>query len=185
MTFYHGTYRLFDKFDLSHILEGDGKVKFGYGVYLTSEYKSAAHYAGVNPSATSFYVYTVEIPQITDTNHISFKEPVHPDIIKSVECKLGKKIPEKVLYDGKLFRKYLSKELTGKLDVDGEKVASEFLYGIGVEYICWPYSWKSPALGKNVAVLNAGDIKITRIEQVELDSKKQLVPDSIRIIKEL
>ena len=27
-TFYHGTARLFDKFDLSHALEGDGKVKF-------------------------------------------------------------------------------------------------------------------------------------------------------------
>ena len=27
-TYYHGTARLFDKFDLSHALEGDGKVKF-------------------------------------------------------------------------------------------------------------------------------------------------------------
>lgn len=43
-TFYHGSSALFDKFDLAHVLEGDGKVKFGYGVYLTSSFKSAAHY---------------------------------------------------------------------------------------------------------------------------------------------
>lgn len=30
--FYHGSGVLFDDFDLSHALEGDGKVKFGYGV---------------------------------------------------------------------------------------------------------------------------------------------------------
>lgn len=42
-TFYHGSTRLFDSFDLSHALEGDGKIKFGYGVYVTSSYDSAAH----------------------------------------------------------------------------------------------------------------------------------------------
>lgn len=31
-TFYHGSATLFNRFDLSHILEGDGKVKFEYGV---------------------------------------------------------------------------------------------------------------------------------------------------------
>ena len=39
--FYHGSSVLFNRFDLSHVLEGDGKVKFGYGVYLTSSFKSA------------------------------------------------------------------------------------------------------------------------------------------------
>ena len=58
-TFYHGSSSLFKEFDLSHILEGDGKVKFGYGVYVTSQYRSAAHYAGANPVAKKFYVYTV------------------------------------------------------------------------------------------------------------------------------
>lgn len=44
-TFYHGTSVLFDKFDLSHALEGDGKAKFGFGTYVTEVYTSAAHYA--------------------------------------------------------------------------------------------------------------------------------------------
>ena len=43
MIFYHGSSVLFPKFDLSHV-EGDGKVKFGYGVYLTSSFKSVANY---------------------------------------------------------------------------------------------------------------------------------------------
>lgn len=44
-TFYHGSSVLFKEFDLTHALEGDGKVKIGYGVYLTSRYERAAHYA--------------------------------------------------------------------------------------------------------------------------------------------
>ncbi len=54
--FYHGSAALFDRFDLTHVLEGDGKVKFGYGIYLTSSFKSAAHYSGVNKEGTLHYV---------------------------------------------------------------------------------------------------------------------------------
>lgn len=43
--FYHGSSVLFDTYDLSHALEGDGKVKFGWGVYVTEKYSTAAHYA--------------------------------------------------------------------------------------------------------------------------------------------
>ena len=70
--FYHGSSVLFSKFDLAHALEGDGKVKFGYGVYLTSSFKSAAHYSGANKSATTHYVYTVEVPELTEDNHRQF-----------------------------------------------------------------------------------------------------------------
>ena len=69
--FYHGSSVLFSKFDLSHALEGDGKVKFGYGVYLTSSFKSAAHYSETKSRpATTHYVYTVEIPDFTGDNHM-------------------------------------------------------------------------------------------------------------------
>ena len=96
MIFYHGSSVLFPKFDLSHALEGDGKVKFGYGVYLTSSFKSAAHYSETKSRpATSHYVYTVEVPDLTDDNHIDFKKPVHSKIIKRTEQELGYTIPEK------------------------------------------------------------------------------------------
>ena len=176
--FYHGSSVLFDRFDLSHVLEGDGKVKFGYGVYLTSSFKSAAHYSGVNKSATTHFVYTVEIPELTDDNHIDFKKPVHLDIVKEAEQKLGHTIPQKFTLDGKDFRKYLAKILGGGSDVQSEKLASEFLNCIGVEFITWPYSWKNPDLGLNVAVVDDKKVKILKVHQVELDNKEQLIPGS-------
>ena len=35
---------MFDTFDLSRALEGDGMVNFGFGVCVTSKYESAVHY---------------------------------------------------------------------------------------------------------------------------------------------
>ena len=178
-TFYHGTSSLFSEFDLSHALEGDGKVKFGYGVYLTSSFKSAAHYSETKSRpATTHYVYTVEIPDLTDDNHIDFKKPVHPEIIKRAEQELGYTIPEKFTLDGKDFRKYLAKKLGDGTDIQSEKMASEFLNKIGVEFITWPYNWKNPDLGLNVAVLDENKVKIIKIHQVELDQKKQLIQGS-------
>lgn len=176
--FYHGSSALFRKFDLSHILEGDGKIKFGYGVYLTSSFRSAAHYSGANPSASAHYVYTVEVPDITLTNHIAFKQPVHRSIIARAEEILGHNIPEKATADGKEFRKYLAKTLGGGTDTNSEKLASEFLCRIGVGFITWPYAWRNPSLGMNIAVLDDTKAKITAIHRVELDPKKQLVEGS-------
>lgn len=181
--FYHGSSVLFHRFDLSHVLEDDGKVKFGYGVYLTSNFKSAAHYSGANKTATTHFVYTIEVPELTEDNHIDFKKSVHPDIIKRAELKLGAPVPQKITLDGKDFRKYLAKVLGGGSDVRSEKLASEFLNCIGVEFITWPYNWKNPSLGTNRAVLDDRQVKIVRVDQVQLDSKKQLIEGSQTEIK--
>ena len=189
--YFHGSSALFTKFDLTHVLTGASKVKFGYGVYLTSNFKSAAHYSGANKDAVTHYVYTVEIPEITEDNHIAFKQPVNPAIVKRAENNLGFSIPEKVTLDGKDFRKFLAKNFEEKLNLapfgeidkstyqlQGEKLASEFLTTIGVNFIIWPYSWKNPALGINVAVLDENNIKIIKVDQVELDAKQQLIAGS-------
>lgn len=42
---YHGTGASFDKFDLSHALEGEGSETFGHGVYVTSSRKIGREYA--------------------------------------------------------------------------------------------------------------------------------------------
>lgn len=42
---YHGTGASFDKFDLSHALEGEGSVTFGHGVYVTNSSKIGREYA--------------------------------------------------------------------------------------------------------------------------------------------
>lgn len=177
-TFYHGSPALFKELDLSHTLEGDGKVKFGYGVYVTSQYRSAAHYAGANPAAKKFYVYTVEIPDIREDNYIAFKKAVKPAVVNRAEQKIGEAIPVDMTRDGKDFRKYIAKRLTGKIDLEGEKAASSFLLDLGVEFIIWPYCWKNPQLGTNRVVLNNRHIKIVRVDEVELDAKKQLIEGS-------
>ena len=181
--FYHGSSVLFSEFDLAHALEGDGKVKFGFGVYITSHYRSAAHYAGANPNSTQFYVYTVEVPDKREDNYIAFKEPVNLTILHKAAEKLGELIPDKFSLDGKDFRKYLAKKLTGRVDLEGEKAASAFLLSIGVDFIEWPYNWKNPSLGTNRAVLNDRQVKIVRIDQVQLDNKKQLIEGSQTEIK--
>ena len=180
--FYHGSSVLFNKFDLTHALEGDGKIKFGYGVYITSHFRSAAHYAGANCHANKHYVYSVEVPSLKEDNYIAFKEIVHPKIVKRIEDELGCIIPDKVKSDGKDFRKYLAKTLTGKVDLNGEKAASELLDKVGVDFIVWPYNWKNPTLGTNRAVLNDCKVRIIKIEEIELDKKKQLINGSEHVI---
>ena len=182
-TFYHGSPALFNAFDLSHALEGDGKMKFGFGVYFSSVYRSAAHYSAAGMHVFEGYVYTVEIPDIHADNHIDFKQPVHPAILARAARALAaagypSDIPEPITADGKLFRKHLAKLFSGKVDLVGERAASEFLDGIGVDYACWPYNWKNPSLGTNCAVFNTDKISIVRVDHVQLDERQRLVPGS-------
>ena len=200
MQFYHGSSaEPFDRFSLDHALEGDGKVKFGWGVYVTEKYTTAAHYAfnKHRPENKDFYVYTVEIPDRTADNCLSLLKgvPVAESIVKRVAAKLGEPVPAEAQQEGIPFRKWLANKLTGedtpvkkmidKATVEGEKAASEFLSGLGVDLIEWPYNWKKPEAEKNMAVLDDRKVRIIRIEKVELDEKgHQLVEGSQKTIKE-
>ena len=200
MQFYHGSSaEPFDRFSLDHALEGDGKVKFGWGVYVTEKYSTAAHYAfnKHRPENKDFYVYTVVIPDRTPDNCLSLLKgvPVAESIVKRVEAKLGEAVPEEAKVEGIPFRKYLANKLTGedkpvkkmidKATVEGEKAASEFLSSLGVDLIEWPYNWQKPEAEKNMAVLDDRNVRIIRIEKVELDPKgHQLIEGSRQVIKE-
>ena len=200
MQFFHGSSaEPFDRFSLDHALEGDGKVKFGWGVYVTEKYSTAAHYAfnKHRPENKDFYVYTVEIPDRTPDNCLSLLKgvPVAESIVNRVEAKLGETIPAEAKVEGIPFRKYLANKLTGedkpvkkmidKATVEGERAASEFLSSLGVDLIEWPYNWQKPEAEKNMAVLDDRNVRIVRIERVELDPKgHQLISGSERTIKE-
>ena len=200
MRFYHGSSaEPFDRFSLDHALEGDGKVKFGWGVYVTEKYSTAAHYAfnKHRPENKDLYVYTVEIPDRTPDNCLSLLKgvPVAESIVNRVEAKLGETIPAEAKVEGIPFRKYLANKLTGedkpvkkmidKATVEGERAASEFLSSMGVDLIEWPYNWQKPEAEKNMAVLDDRNVRIVRIERVELDPKEhQLIEGSQQIIKE-
>ena len=198
--FYHGSSVLFDSFDLSHAREGDGKAKFGYGVYVTEEYGSAAHYAHnkSRPENTDYYVYTVEIPEKTGDNCLPlFKMvPVPAFIVERTEAKLGEALPPEAKVEGIPFRKYLGNVLTGnrktvrqmtdKASFEAEVAAAAFLRSIGIELIEWPQgSWTHPKKS-NMAVLDDTKVRIVRIDKVDLDPKKKykLVKGSERLVKQ-
>ena len=193
--FYHGSCYLFDKFSSAFIGLGEGKSKFGYGIYITSSYKTAALYAAKAAKVNgkeSCYVYTVEVPQLTDDNHIFSCKPINADVVLRVEKEIGEVIPDEVKTAGKLFRKYLGNLLTGqratikkmmsKADGMAESAVAQFLNKIGIVYLAWPLSQAKPDGDTNRAVLNATDISIVKIEQVEIDAKNKLIEGTEREI---
>lgn len=194
--YYHGSGKLFDRFDLSHALEGDGKVKFGYGVYVTSKYASAAHYAGEGEQTGHYYVYSVEIPEPTADNSLDYRidaGAVNPDIVRRTEERLGEAIPKEATLLGKEFRKYIAnvvtdnrktvKQMIAKASVEAEKAAAKFFESIGVLLYIWPTNWKNPEKGLNIAVVNDALVTITKIDEVALDNKQQLIEGSQKTIK--
>lgn len=196
-TFYHGTQKLFDKFDMSHAKEGTG-LKFGFGVYVTQKYESAAHYTVIRGETVSddkaYYVYTVDVPEQTDDNYLFSCRPVNPVIVKRAEDRLGETIPQEVTALGKSFRKYIgnralgrtgtAKKLSGAADFDAEKAAAEFLLTIGVVMLIWPQSQCNPDGLQNRAILDDAAVSIRKIERIKLDEKVQLVPGSQTTVKE-
>lgn len=187
--FYHGSSVKFDTFNLGHALEGDGKVKFGYGVYVTEKFASAAHYAynEMRPENKTYYVYTVEIPSLTEDNHLFSCRKVAASVVRRTEEKLGETIPEEVCEKGKYFRKYVGnkvlnrkgtvKQLMGKADLEAEIAAAQFFNDI-IDFFVWPQSQSKPDGLTNRAVISADKVRIVKIQTVELDSKFQLIEGS-------
>lgn len=190
---YHGTWALFDRFDPSHILQGQGHFKFGVGAYLSDRYSSAAHYSGktANPD---HYVYTVEIPDLTADNHLTSAKPVPPAIVERTSAKLGIAVPAEVCEKGKLFRKWLGntligegntlKQKMGSASLEAEKAASAFLPKIGVVLLVWPTSQNKPDEDLNYALLDYEAFHILQVDQVDLTPapKSALVEGSQRIV---
>ena len=192
MIVYHGTTSKFDHFDLAHLGEGEGKSKFGVGHYASTVYATAALYAGKCKGRTK-YVYTLEVPDLTDSNHIVSAKPPHKSIIEKAEEHIGQ-IPDEAKSSGKAFRKYIGnhllgnkgtvKKMTGSLSTEGEIKVSKFLYEIGVLYLVWAQSQACPDNGQiNVAILDDSIIEIKKIEKVKLDEKGKYIDGSNQLVK--
>ena len=194
--FYHGTCRLFQEFSLSFLGQGEGKSQFGQGINVTSSYATAALYASKAGKANGVddcYVYTVEIPSMTDDNHVFSCRPVHEAIIQRTEQVLGERIPDEVKEAGKLFRKYLGNLLTGErrkvsrmiasANAEAEDKAVELLDSLGIVFLAWPHAQSKPDGDTNRALLNQKYIKILKIEQVDVDPKNNYIEGSAREIK--
>lgn len=204
--FYHGSTKLFTKFNLDYALGGTGKVKFGFGVYLTSNFASAANYSKIKNGEIDekHYVYTVKSISKNRLNYISFVERVHPLIVAKAEAILGESIPVVYTENGNFFRKYIGIRLTKdasvwkklvmltdlrnvrlKTDIIAEKAASEFLYQIGVKMIEWPFSWIVGEKRFNRAIFKAECLTILKIEEVKLNKNGKYIEGSNILVKDL
>ncbi len=172
---YHGSPELFSKFDLSKAGDGTG-IKFGFGVYLTESEASAVHYSQPRkqPLVKDHYLYTVEIPSLTEDNHLVSAKPVPTAIVKRAEAKLGKAIPQEETRQGKEFRKWVGMTLTGckTVSLKTEQAAAAFFNSIDVFCNVWPQAQSKPDGLKNYAVFDADKVRIIKIEHIEVTQKR-------------
>ena len=202
-TFYHGSCRLFKKFSLSFLGTGEGDNKFGKGIYITSSYKTAAKYAAKaakRGGSDAYYVYTIEVPVLTESNHLYSNGAVNKDIVAIVEKEIGEAIPEEAKAIGKFFRKYVGNlldhkqngpdkkrktlnQMTRAATPDVELLASAFFRKHGLTFYAWPQSQTKPDGETNRVVLNENDIRIVKVEQVECDEKNKLIEGSEKLIQ--
>ena len=193
--FYHGTCRLFDTFDPNRLGSGEGKSKFGHGIYITSSYTSAALYASKVAKCHGSdckYVYTLEVPDLTDDNHLFSCKPVNTKVAERLEKALGETIPEDAKSMGKFFRKYIGnllignrktiKQMTGSASYEAEDAVTKFLNDNGVIFLAWPQAQTKPDGDTNRAVLNAECIRVVKVEQVQTDDKNKLIKGSETIV---
>ena len=71
----------------------------------------------------------------------------------------------------------------GKAQSVAEKAVSQFLSSVDIVYLAWPQSQTKPEGDTNRAVLNEEDIRIIKIEQVEVDEKNKLIENSVKLVQ--
>ena len=76
ITAYHGSGANFDKFDHSHMGEGEGNQAYGWGTYVASNRDVANEYAVRFGEPGNRHLYTVEIPDDNGQNYIHWEEPL-------------------------------------------------------------------------------------------------------------
>jgi len=188
-TFYHGTSKLFKQFDPKGTIgTGEGKSKFGWGVYLAAKYDSAVLYSGKGGGfmAPDHYVYTVEIPDITPDTYLIQCMPVPAWIVEAFEAEiapLGEKRDEITAW-GLDFRKEMEAGIYAKHHdgirpkteaevAEGQALAAEWMMAHGLIGTCWPQGkWPDKGEGRQpkeykLAVFDGADIHIAKIERVE------------------
>ena len=85
---YHGTGAKFDKFDLSHALEGEGSETFGHGVYVTNSKEIGTDYAQRAKDKKAIFGFEFVNPQSISKEaqdmlrHYMYK---HQDVAKGLE----------------------------------------------------------------------------------------------------
>lgn len=190
MTVYHGSGAKFDRFDHSHMGEGEGNQAFGWGTYVTEvegigrtyAKAAAAKYDGNQPKRN---LYMVEIPEDNGDNYLDWSKKINDigeDFLTGIDNKLYNEEGWRRVESGGL-TKFTKGERTIVLNpnatvadiyeelsvgLGSPKSASEFLNSLGYVGISYPAEYMSGGRSdgaRNYVIFNENDAKITgRIE---------------------
>lgn len=73
---YHGSGADFEKFDHSHMGEGEGNQAYGWGTYVTTNEDTGRHYAEAYGEEGNRHLYTVDIPDDNGENYLHWDRPI-------------------------------------------------------------------------------------------------------------
>lgn len=131
---YHGTGAKFDKFDLSHALEGEGSETFGHGVYVTNSKEIGEDYAKRAKRTHTSYIFANQMKPNNDTEknlYKSFSEYYHEDLdFKSAKEDVLEDVDDAINYFSSLVDGYNERGVSS----DDEKKEKERLEKLVDEY---------------------------------------------------
>ena len=131
---YHGTGASFDKFDLSHALEGEGSETFGHGVYVTNSKEIGEDYAKRAKRTHTSYIFANQMKPNNDTEKNlfkSFSEYYHEDLdFKSAKEDVLDDVNDAINYFSSLVDGYNKRGVSS----DAEKNEKERLEKLVDEY---------------------------------------------------
>lgn len=131
---YHGTGAKFDKFDLSHALQGEGSETFGHGVYVTNSKEIGEDYAKRAKRTHTSYIFANQMKPNNDTEknlYKSFSEYYHEDLdFKSAKKEVLEDVNDAINYFSSLVDGYNKRGVSS----DDEKKEKERLEKLVDEY---------------------------------------------------
>ena len=195
---YHGSGADFDKFDLSHALEGEGSETFGHGVYVTNSRKIGEDYASraKNRKANNAIFYPNMGSPIADNWYAYFVKTANSESLEDAKEFVLKELDVDIKSDeNKLNQSSISEEKRAHIEAnlkeerrireiiantkkeDLPNIASANLYDVDIpddngDYIDWENRLKKSHLNKvNKELVRIGKEPIDTIYPSRVDGK--------------
>lgn len=175
MIAYHGSNILFDSFDDNHTLSGIGRMKFGWGTYISEKESTCIHYATKDADKRSNpddnFVYKVQIPDKTPDTYIEWDVPVTDEIVNQVNEVLPIQLPIGIK-GGELYKSV--EKLFGDTGAC-QMETSHLLSSLGIIGMAYPRNWKASLEKRigdyNFVIFNPKNIRIISVTQYSSDKK--------------
>lgn len=183
MITYHGSTELFESFNADHTLSGIGKMKFGWGTYVSEKESTCVHYATKNAENRAEpdknYVYKVEVPDKIEENYIEWDVPMPLKIAHRVNEKLSVNLSVGMkggdFYKAviKLFKTKYPGMKKEEREVLQQRDASVLFSKLGIIGMAYPRNWKATTEKRigdyNLVIFNPADLRVISVTQYAAD----------------